>query len=353
MGLVVEGSALLNTDGVFYNPRMKTNRDVCVAMASELNINEYLDAFSASGVRGIRVRKEAEVKRVVVNDFSPIACKRIKENLVLSGVTDCEVACENANVIMSRRRFEVVDLDPFGSPAPFLASAANAAMSYLFVTATDTAPLCGAHLKSGIRKYLAVPLNTEYHREMGVRVLLGAVIRELARFDRGGIPLLSYATEHYVRLHLRIKKGAQEADAALESMGYVEHCFECGGWSTSRGMACTARGKCEFCGGETRVAGPLWLGPLHERETLNGVLKRLDPASRAFRLVLSCLEEIDVPFYYDHHKICRRLRITPVKIETVISDLIERGYKASRTHFSGIGIKTDARLNDLADLLVR
>lgn len=86
---------------------------------------------------------------------------------------------------------------------------------------------------------------------------------------------------------------------------------------------------------------------------MNGVLKRLDPASRAFRLVLSCLEEIDVPFYYDHHKICRRLRITPVKIETVISDLIEQGYKASRTHFSGIGIKTDAPLNDLADLLVR
>lgn len=349
--IAVEGSVRVNTDRVFYNPRMRVNRDICVAMVSELGIKEYLDAFSASGVRGIRVRKEAGVERVVMNDISTSACQRIRENLALNDISDCEVTCESASVIMSKRRFEAIDLDPFGSPAQFLAPAASSARSYLFITATDTAPLCGAHLRSGIRKYLAVPLNTEYHREMGVRILMGAVIRELARADRRGIPLLSYATEHYVRLHLRIKKGAREADEALESMGYVEHCFGCGGWSLRMGMGCKSSGTCSFCGGKTCTAGPLWLGPLHDKDILKAALNRIEPESRAHRLVLLCSEEVDVPFYYDHHKICRRLRITPSKVESVISDLLEHGYRASRTHFTGVGIKTDAPLRDLVSLL--
>lgn len=350
--IAVEGSVRVNTDGVFYNPRMRTNRDICVAMALELGINEYLDAFSASGIRGIRVKKEAGVERVVMNDIIPSACQRIRENLALNEISDCEVTCESASAIMSRRRFETIDLDPFGSPAQFLAPAAYSARSYLFITATDTAPLCGAHLRSGMRKYLAVPLNTEYHREMGVRILMGAVIRELARADKGGMPLLSYATEHYVRLHLHIKKGAREADETLESMGYVEHCFGCGGWSLRMGMGCTSSGRCSFCGGKTCTAGPLWLGQLHDKDLLKSVLRRLDPESRAKRLVLLCSEEVDVPFYYDHHKICRRLRITPSKVESVISDLLEHGFRASRTHFTGVGIKTDAPLRDLIYLLV-
>ena len=37
---------------------------------------------------------------------------------------------------------------------------------------------------SGIRKYLARPLRTPYHREMGARILLGLAARELARLDK-------------------------------------------------------------------------------------------------------------------------------------------------------------------------
>ena len=54
--------------------------------------------------------------------------------------------------------------------------------------------------------------------------------------------------------------------------------------------------------------------------------------------------ELDVPFYYDHHKICERLGITPGKIDRVVEYIRAQGWRASRTHFSGIGIKTDAPL---------
>ena len=113
---------------------------------------------------------------------------------------------------------------PFGTPSPFLDAASSSVHSMLSVTATDTAPLCGAHLNSGIRKYAAVPLNTEYHSEMGLRILLGACARELAKHEKGMLPLLSHVTRHYVRTYLEIIPGAKQADRTLRSMGFSIHC---------------------------------------------------------------------------------------------------------------------------------
>jgi hypothetical protein len=39
--------------------------------------------------------------------------------------------------------------------APYLDSLIRSARRYLFITATDTAPLCGAHLKAGMRRYFS------------------------------------------------------------------------------------------------------------------------------------------------------------------------------------------------------
>ncbi len=94
-------------------------------------------------------------------------------------------------MLLHEQKFHIVDIDPFGTPSPFLDAASASVWNMLSVTATDTAPLCGAHMKAGIRKYAAVPLNTEYHSEMGgLRVLLGACARELAKHEKGMLPLL-------------------------------------------------------------------------------------------------------------------------------------------------------------------
>ncbi len=56
--------------------------------------------------------------------------------------------------------------------------------------------------------------------------------------------------------------------------------------------------------------------------------------------------------YYDHHSICERLNVTPCKMESVVECLQSKGYKASRTHFSGTGIKTDAPLREVKEALM-
>lgn len=355
MQLQEEGAITFEIDGAFYNPKMKLNRDICVAMASALGLGEYLDALSASGIRGMRVAREAGVGRVTLNDVSPRAYELIQRNLARNDL-DCEATCRNANALMHERRFQAVDLDPFGSPSPFLAAASRSAQAYLFITATDTAPLCGAHLNSGIRKYLARPLRTDYHREMGARILLGLAARELARLDKGMEPLLTHVTDHYVRTYLRVKKGAKAADNCLQGMGYVEHCPVCSCFVAREDLEPRLDGTCGHCGSRTALAGPLWLGKIHERESIRSALQRLGEgseasisSSRARKLLETCAAEEDVPMYYDHHSICERLNVTPGRIDCVVEQLHEKGYKASRTHFCGLGIKTDAPLSEVEE----
>ncbi|NYT02465.1 MAG: tRNA (guanine(10)-N(2))-dimethyltransferase [Methanosarcinales archaeon] len=355
--MAVEGAISFDSQGVFYNPRMKLNRDVGVAMARALGLSDYLDALSASGLRGLRVAREAEVERVTLNDVNLRAYQRICQNIAANGLANCRAACSNANLLMHSQHFQAVDLDPFGSPAPFLAAGARSALSYLFITATDTAPLCGAHLKSGIRKYLALPVKMDHHREMGARILLGAAARELARIDKSMKPLLTHVTEHYVRTYLKIDQGAKLADRSLErDVGYLELCRACGSWKERPGIECRPAGSCPGCGGPTVAAGPLWLGAIHDRGVVGSALRELEKVpgveGRAIRLLQTCSQEIDSPLYYDHHRICRRLGITPVTIDLVVEELQRAGWRASRTHFTGTGLKTDADIEGLQAVLL-
>ncbi|VVB72794.1 tRNA (guanine(26)-N(2))-dimethyltransferase [uncultured archaeon] len=346
MELVAEGAITFETEGAFYNPKMKLNRDIGVAMAGALGLTGYLDALSASGIRGMRVCKEAGVENVALNDVSPQACQLMERNLARNDLM-CTVTCSNANVLLHEKRYQAVDLDPFGTPSPYLSAAGRSAQQYLFITATDTAPLCGAHLKSAIRKYKARPLCTDYHREMGARILLGLAARELARLDKGMKPLLTHVTDHYVRTYLGLVKGARAADKCLESMGYVEHCPVCGSFflmdqPSPRGCHCQER---------TLLAGPLWLGSLQDPGTIHRALERLQSAPRGKRMLETCASEVEAPMYYDHHSICERLNITPGKIDDVVERLCLTGHKASRTHFSGLGIKTDANLCEVEEAI--
>lgn len=339
MDLIAEGAITFETEGAFYNPKMHLNRDIGVAMAGTLDLSDYLDALSASGIRGLRVAREAGVQNVTLNDVSPQACQLIERNLSRNGLAGT-VTCCNANVLLHEKHFQAVDLDPFGSPSSYLSAASRSALSYLFITATDTAPLCGAHLKSGIRKYMALPLCTEYHREMGARILLGLAARELARLDKAMQPMLTHVTDHYVRTYLRVIKGAGAADRCLEELGYVEHCPSCGSFALRREPQ--QKGQCRHCSSRTILAGPLWLGSIQEAQVIEKALGWKGLSRRAIKLLSTCAGEIDAPMYYDHHSICERLHISPGKIDDAIKQLQDRGHKASRTHFSGIGIKTDA-----------
>lgn len=336
---------------VFYNPAMRLNRDITAAVIScfsKAKNYTYLDALAASGIRGIRVAKEVGLT-TTLSDWEEASIELIKKNIELNNLTNCTAIKRNANVVMLDNKFDIIDLDPFGSPAPFLDAACFSVKKLLCITATDTAPLCGAHKKAGIRRYAAVPLKTEYHPEMGVRILLGAVARTLAKYDKAMSPLLSYASEHYFRIFAEVKKSKKDADDCMKEMGFISHCFNCGARTWKHGLAVSMEEKCPDCGNAASLAGPLWLGRLHDKEFCSELLEEVKKRGfkEAEKLIAFCRDELEIPTHYDYHKICRSLRITAMPTDKLINALRERGFKASRTHFSGISFKTDAGIEEI------
>ena len=165
--------------------------------------------MGATGVRGLRVANECGVP-VTINDKDPEAIPLILQNVARSGLP-ITVTCRDACSLLYEQSFDAVDIDPFGTPAPFIDAGIRGCRRFLLVTATDTAPLCGAHLQAGIRRYFARPANTGYHAEVGLRILLGFVVRETMKYDRGIEPLFCFAREHFVHLNLMLTRGAQAA----------------------------------------------------------------------------------------------------------------------------------------------
>jgi tRNA (guanine26-N2/guanine27-N2)-dimethyltransferase len=333
---------------VFYNPHMELNRDITVAAIAvwikqrsnnpSCNVGDitYLDAMAASGIRGIRLAKEVGVS-VTINDWGKEAYKLVLENIELNGLSRfLQVSRKNANVLMHEMKFDIVDIDPFGSPAPFLDAATASAKGLLTVTATDTAPLCGAHLNSGMRKYAAVPLNTEYHSEMGARILLGYMARVLAAHEKAMFPLLTHVTRHYIRTYVQIRIGAKAADKTLREVGSIAHCSSCGVVDWKKGFNVQLTKTCPFCGKDVHIGGPLWLGALHEpvfcEEILDEMKERpLKTKVDASKIIEKCKNELDIPFFYDQHKICKQLSVSAKPIEDLLDKLRYQGFKASRS----------------------
>jgi len=349
---------------VFYNPVMRLNRDISVLAVKTLSPRRVLDAFSATGVRGMRYALETPVEEVWLNDLNEDAFNLILQNIELNfgmrpvaegdsagvdlGKVRVLVRRSDANALMSSmfRYFDFVDLDPFGSPAPFLDSALRSVRrrGFLGITATDTGVLCGAYRNACRRKYLAEPLRGELCHEVGLRILTGTVVRYAAKYDLGVKVLLAYYREHYFRLFVEVMNGARKADESLSMLGYL--------WQEESGKFEYSWG---FLPGKPGVAGPLWLGPL-KNDTFLQSLHELslehplgDPKTIEFLTLLG--SELDVPFYYDTHALARRTGMGIPKLQFLIDELTDRGYRTTRTHFSPTSIKTEASFEEVFSAL--
>ena len=352
------------TKSIFYNPKMELCRDIDIASISTFvsalpsRHLTYIDALAGTGVRGVRVAKEVELS-VTINDRSTPAYELIKRNIKLNEIGDRAAAYnEDANVLLLQNKYDLVDIDPFGSPVPFLDLACKSVKKLLLITATDTAPLCGAH-PGGVRKYDAKPLNTEYHKEMATRILLGKVTRELCKYDRAIQPLLSYSMAHFIRVIAQVAKGAKKADESMKKLGFIAHCFSCGNrfaFSRADMMGMCMGNKCGICDRKMRIAGPLYVEAIKEKRFCEQVHEELEKREmgkkkEAMKIVTTCINELDIPFYYEHHAICKALKVQPSSISSLIDALRSNGFSASRTHFSDTAFKTDARIDAIRDVL--
>jgi tRNA (guanine26-N2/guanine27-N2)-dimethyltransferase len=206
-----------------------------------------------------------------------------------------------------------------------------------------------------MRRYFARPMNTEYHAEVGLRTLLSFVAREVIKYDRGIEPLFCFSREHFFRLHLRLVDGARMADRTLARIGFVLQCPKCPSRLELPGII-PENAACPRCGESLVPIGPLWLGPVNDRTLLARMRVHLDGMELGTKkdlakLIETCTEELDTSSHYDYHAIAKWLKVSPPAIETVLERLHGEGYAATRTHYSGYGIKTDAPVDVISQAI--
>lgn len=110
-------------------------------------------------------------------------------------------------------RFHAVDLDPYGSAAPFLDTAVQcvADRGLLMVTSTDMAVLCGNTPEAALGKYGSTTFKHKSCHEEAIRIMLRAIQQHAATYDRYIEPLLCVSVDFYIRCFVRMHTGAQRA----------------------------------------------------------------------------------------------------------------------------------------------
>ncbi|WP_407412641.1 tRNA (guanine(10)-N(2))-dimethyltransferase [Methanobrevibacter sp.] len=354
---------------VFYNPHMELNRDLSILaiqvfqeeQSREINI---CDLFGGSGIRGVRYKNEITgVGTVCINDISETANYYEKHNIELNNLSDIEVFQHDASMFlrMKRGEFDVIDIDPFGTPSPFLDSAGYCARrnSLLCVTATDTSALCGTYPEPCIRKYNSKPYKSEYCHETGIRILAGFVALTLSKYGKFIEVKMSHSTEHYMRLYIEVKKGPKKTDESLKNIGYISHCKNCLHRQTSLGLASPIEETCPICGERLIHAGPLWLGDVQNKEFIEKMIeqtehKKINTEKQALKLLNSCLLEAEAPAtFFDVHAICKSLKISAPKLDLIFNEIKKEGFIAIKTHYNPLGMKTDANIKDIQNILLR
>jgi tRNA (guanine26-N2/guanine27-N2)-dimethyltransferase len=339
---------------------MEFNRDLTVLafrayqkmVAHEVRICEPL---TSQGIRGIRYALEVDdVEHVMASDINHHAYECALHNIELNGLQNrITLKYGDANRLMSsnaspKKRFDIIDLDPFGTPVPYLDSAFRASRNrgLIAATATDMAPLCGVHAKACLRKYGGKPIRTEYCHEVAVRLLAGHMAKTAAQHDIGVKFLFSHSTDHYIRVYCQIGYGAKKADDSLKFAGYIMHCFNC----MHREVVYHPFGcpTCHECGAKMDYTGPLWTGPIADQAFVERIIAEsqttvLKTKNRINKLLSQIKEEAAAPItYYVIDKLSGKDDLPAPSNKVFIEALRKAGYQAVPTHFNPRGIKTDA-----------
>lgn len=269
-----------------------------------------LDALSATGLRALRYASELpSVTKVVANDLSTSAIHSMKTNIdynelqgqIQPNLSDARAYMYSLN---AAQKFDVVDLDPYGTAAPFMDAAVQGVKdgSLLCVTCTDAGVWASTgYAEKAFSLYGGMPVKGPHSHEAGLRLILNGLAMSAAKYGLSIEPLLSLSIDFYARVFVRVYRSPAQVKFTAGNSIIVYNCDSgCGAWSTQT-LASTkqkldrkgnpiyhhalAQGPvsgphCEHCGFKTHLAGPMWGGPLHNPRFIQKILDflpSLDP----------------------------------------------------------------------------
>ncbi|EGO21460.1 hypothetical protein SERLADRAFT_362807 [Serpula lacrymans var. lacrymans S7.9] len=362
-----------------------------------------LEALSATGLRSIRYAKEIPLVRyVIANDLSSSATAAMKRNIDLNeeksrtGSGKVRINEGDACALMyehrsEKNRVDVVDLDPYGTAAPFIDAAVQCVNDggLLCVTCTDLSVLATTNYpEKCYSNYGGIPVKAEYCHEAALRLVLNTISTSAGRYGRYIQPLLSLSIDFYVRIFVRIhsapievKKAASKTatyyicagcqsfyeqplgriiEKVHEKSGNVNHQFK-----TQVGPPVPQR--CPECDSPFHVAGPMWSSDIHDHKFVSKVLDHLEEhqelygtatrmkgmltvAKEASKCPFLCSLELDTPFYFTPSKIAGFFHSMCPPLDDVASALLHAGHQVSRSHACPGSLKTSGTRQDVHDV---
>ncbi|KAI4346715.1 hypothetical protein L6164_007587 [Bauhinia variegata] len=348
----------------------------------QLKPPRVLEALSASGLRSLRYAREVEgIGQVVALDNDIASVEACRRNIKFNGSVACsKVESHHADacvyMLTHPKEFDVVDLDPYGSPCIFLDSAVQSLADggMLMCTATDMAVLCGGNGEVCYSKYGSYPLRGKYCHEMALRILLASIESHANRYKRYIVPVLSVQMNFYVRVFVRIYTSAGEIKKTPLKLSYVYQCAGCDsfhlqpiGRAFSKnnsvrylpGFGPVVPQECSDCGKKFIMGGPIWSAPIHDQDWVASILadvksmKDRYPAYDHISAVLTAVSEElpDVPLFLSLHNLCATLKCTSPSKDDFKSAVINAGYRISGTHVNPIGLKSDAPMDVIWDIM--
>ncbi len=353
-------------DKVFYNPKMRINRDLSVIILKIVRKNaEILDGFAATGIRGIRYLLEADAKKVVFSDINPNAIELIKENLKNNNVLEkAEIVKKDCRIVMleNPNKFDVIDIDPFGSPAIFIDAAAASLKNkgLCFITATDLSALTGSNRKAGKRKYFIDVHRCDIMHDIAIRGLVSFIAREFAKHGKGIKVKLAYYKMHHIRIFLECERGKKKADTCLEKIGSYGFCQNCGYRAYFWDNSTNNPSKCPICKSPMVFSKNLWIDKYLDSEILKKMIKKSEQYDiysetveflEIIKKESEIMEKKDV-FTYDIHFIAKTWKIKEMKdVQKIIYDLRSSGFFAAKSHIKPTTIITNADVKNLAKII--
>jgi len=363
----------------FHNPAMADCRTRSVLLMDYMLDTEWfnkpqiytLDTLCATGSRINRWLTELPTEKA--------------ERLVLTGADLDEEALEFAKIncpnvefkhkdarqVLLSSGWQWIDIDPFGSPAPFLDSAmqSSARRAVMEITATDTAALTGSSASACLRRYGAKVRTDEMAHDSALRLLMATVARTASTHDRCIIPLLSSWDSHHIRVSVKVHRSIQAANVLENQLGWrvamptsdeLQAAVEAGLHPQGRD------GEQPFCllplahpirRDDKRISGPLWTGPLFDPDVLSSMtVERAttmcgDDAETAVRHLVGEAELAHVPSLIITDMLPKFCDVGgPPKILDLISGLKERGYQAAIARWGAPAIRTNAPWNDVLEV---
>ncbi|KAJ1927827.1 RNA methyltransferase tRNA(m5U54)methyltransferase [Tieghemiomyces parasiticus] len=365
-----------------------------------------LEALSATGLRSIRYAKEIpNVRYIIANDLEADAVRSITRNVKYNGLappaadvvvdaakTDPPTTTtsdglvrphqDDAIALMYRSRgaaqqFHVVDLDPYGSAAPFIDAAVQSVADrggLLCVTCTDLGVLAGTNYPEVcFAKYGGTPVRNGWCHEMALRLLINSIQTSAARYGRYVVPVMSCSIDFYIRIFVRVYSGRAQVKNFVTQAGMVYSCPGCYTFHTDPFGRATTRGQsvkynascgpsvgpeCEFCGQKQHLAGPAWLGPLHDQDFVKRMYKLVDGAKGSFGtrtrmlgMIQLVSEELEVPGFYTIANLSGAVHCNSPSLVSICSALLHAGYRVSGSHAQPASIKTDAPPHAVWDVM--